>query len=306
MPETSTIQEKASDKKKSVRFSLNWRIFNDMPFLHRTYGVEIIYNSQKTINYLVEVESISHQKKYFSYRIDRKRFFKDGTQLKSFKEILAQKAAACIYPLEIQVNPKGEIHKVLNLEEVKKRWQKIKEHLDKEFFGTPYKEYINRIETALQTPEDFLKTLYNDVFYDLVFTALYIPYGSTFETTVHKSFKWLPQYSKIQFLGTQKIKQFITPNNRIHINYKATGVNNGALDAHTQINYQLDGNNKSLLRLDGECVYQSDFGGEHISFKIIYLKEREKTQEKVTAYQKRIGIHESQQETDKKWFQFWK
>ena len=54
--------EKETDKIPFSRKVQYWLLENKAFFLHRTYGLQITYNNQKTIHYLLEVQCEGYKK----------------------------------------------------------------------------------------------------------------------------------------------------------------------------------------------------------------------------------------------------
>lgn len=307
-PHFSLLTKETGKISKKIPFSRklqDWLIENKTMFLHRTYGLKINYNNNKTIQYLLEVQCTGYKKGIFSYTLNRKRFFKDGKQLDSFMEKLAEQGARCLYPLKVNVNKLGQIIHVTNQEEIKKRWEINEKELAKRYTGKPFVNFCKKINNTISSSENLLRSLNNDVAYDILFSKLYLNYTNKFTKPLVKEFKWFSGVQKMSFYGNQSVTPILKENNRILINYKGVMKPVGVLSkGETLVKYELDAKNNSLLRIDGEFNYVNNSINKTIQFKAIWQKSMDKTVAQKIAYEKRKGIY-IDPNTEKKWYQFW-
>ncbi len=299
-------EEKTSEKIPFSRKLHYWLIENKTKFLHRTYGIQINYNDQKTIQYLFEVKCEGYKKGLFYYSLSRKRFFKDGKQLEGFMEQLAEQSANCLYPLQVSVNRFGQIVSVNNQEDIKKRWETNQKGLAKRYSGKPFLKYCNNITKAVQSPQNILKSLNNDVVYDIMFSKLYINYTNKFTQPLEKEFRWFSGVKKIHFEGDQTVNPVIEENNRILIHYQGVMKPMGGIDqGETSVKYKLDAKDHTLLRIDGTFNYVHNNANKTLQFKAIWQEDMDQTKQRKIEDEKQNGVY-IDPDAEKKWYEFWK
>ncbi|MCD8455141.1 hypothetical protein LNJ08_12150 [Tenacibaculum finnmarkense genomovar ulcerans] len=298
--------EKETDKIPFSRKVHYWLIENNAKFLHRTYGLQINYNNQKTIHYLLEVKCEGYKKGIFDYSLQRKQFFKDGEELGGFMEQLAAQSASCLYPLKVKVNKLGQIINVTNQEEIKARWGKKQKELAKRYVGKPFVSYCKKITDVVNSSEKIVKSLGNDVGYDILFSEIYMNYTKKFSQSLEKGFKWFSGVQKVGFYGNQSVNPILKENNRMLITYEGNMKPVGGLEkGETQIKYELDAKDNSLLRVDGIFNYVHNNVDKTIQFKAIWQESMDKTVAQQIAYEKQKGMY-FDESSEKKWYQLWK
>ena len=306
-PHLSLFTPEEDKTPKKIPFSRKltyWYIENKTVFLHRTYGIQINYNNQKTIQYLLEVKCHAYKKDLFYYTLHRKRFFKDGKQLDGFMQQLAEQSANCLYPLQVIVNKHGQITNVTNQEDIEKRWKVKQKELIKLYSGKPVIAYCKKISLAVSNPEAILKSLNNDVVYDILFSKLYINYSKQFTQPLEKQFKWFSGVQKIRFQGQQSVNSILKENGRMCINYKGVMKPSGGLtEGKTHIEYQLNAKDNTLLRADGIFNYSTSNQNKTIQFKAIWQQGIDKTETRKIDDKKRKGLYIP---PGAKWWQIWK
>ncbi|WP_438710427.1 hypothetical protein ACSTS3_15945 [Aquimarina muelleri] len=308
-PHFSLSTEKMEKPSEKIPFSRKlqyWLIENKTRFLHRTYGIYINYNDQKTIQYLFEVKCTGYKKGLRYYTLSRKRFFKDGKQLEGFMEQLAEQSANCLYPLQVSVNKHGQIISVDNQEAIKERWETKQKELAKRYIGVPFINHCKNITNAIHSPKNLLKSLHNDVVYDILFSKLYINYTNKFTQPLEKQFKWFSGIHKLHFYGNQTVSPIIKENNRIVIHYQGGMQSASGLDqGETAIGYELDAKDHTLLRVDGTVKYTQHNTDKTIQFKAIWQKDMDQTEQRKIEDEKKNGIY-IDPNVEKKWYEFWK
>ncbi|WP_459210494.1 hypothetical protein [Aquimarina rhabdastrellae] len=281
-----------------------WSILNKTRFLHRTYGIKINYNNQKRIQYLLEVKCEGYKKDIFTYTLVRKRFFKDGKELDSTLEQLAEKSANCLYPLQVSVNQQGQIIAIANQKEIQERWETLKLELSKLYTGEPFQKYCSRMDKAVNNSKEILRSMNNDVLYDILFSKLYLNYSKTHTQPVVKEFKWFSRFQKVRFIGNQVLNPVIKENMRVCIDYKGTMQGIGNLSqGETNIQYQLDSKDHTLLRVDGIFNYTKNITNKTIHFSAIWQQNMDKTQARKIEDEKRRDVYIPE---GAKWWQIWK
>lgn len=308
-PHFSLSTEETEKTPERIPFSRKlhyWLIENKTRFLHRTYGVHINYGNQKSIQYLLEVVCDSYKKKVFCYTLNRKRVFKNGKQLEGFMELLAEQSVSCLYPLQVSVNQVGQIIGVNNQKEIEKRWEIKQKELAKRYSGKPFIEYCKKINEAVSSPQKIVKSLDNDVVYDILFSKLYINYTNKFTQPLKKQFKWFSGIHKLDFYGNQKVNPIIKENNRIVIHYQGVMQPAGGIgQGETAIGYELDAKDHTLLRVDGTVKYTQHNIDKTIQFKAIWQKDMDQTKQRKIEDEKKNGMY-IDPNAEKKWYEFWK
>ena len=210
---------------KRLRFYKNGRIKNQAKYAHRTYGVSIGYTDGKTIDYLLEVKCIKKVGYCLYYEIHRKRFFKNGEQVHSFMDTLAEKSVGCLYPLVLKVADNGEVLGVENQVEIEKRWQENRKKIAKTYHGEIVESYFKTMDKAVSSAANLAKSLANDMIYSLLFSNIYIAYTKEYQVELVKKTPFIANYKTLVFKGQQRIETHVAKNNRCSIYYK------GALQA---------------------------------------------------------------------------
>ncbi|MBL4746759.1 MAG: hypothetical protein JKY08_10370 [Flavobacteriaceae bacterium] len=294
-------------KSKKLRFYGDRKIKNQATYLHRTYGVSIGFTDGKNIDYLLEVKSIKKENENYSYRLTRKRFFKNGEQLHSFMDTLAEKSVDCLYPLDLKVAQNGEVIDVENQSDIEKRWKESRKKIAKTYHGEIVESYFNTMDTAVSTKENLYKCLANDMIYSLLFSNIYIAYTKEFQVEMLKEIPFMANYKSLVFNGMQQIDRYVNTNNRFSIYYKGDLQPTNQLEkGHLDICYQLDAEDYGLLRIDGKATVTFGHYEKTIDFKIIAQKNLDKTKENTIKAHKALGIYDDPNEPEPKWYQLWK
>jgi hypothetical protein len=300
------LKEEEEEEIPRHRRVFYWNIDLDPLFLHRTYGVHLQYSPHKNIQYLLEVKCEGFKKGVFLYTLIRKRVFKEGKELETVMEQLAEQSVQCLYPLQVHVNSYGQIMAVANAETIQKRWEKLRPELTKRYSGAPFLRYCQKIDLAVSTPKRLLQSLDNDVVYDILFSKMYISHTSAYTRTLEKEFKWFSGIEKLRFTGKQTLYKVRKKNRRLQIEYEGTlqpvaGLENGK----TKILYELEGRDHNILRIDGTFDYTQENQDKTIQFSAIWQKNLDKTKERQIEDEKRKGLYIDPNKP-KKWWEFWK
>ncbi len=287
-PTLSLFDKKEEKNIESIPFKrkLNyWLIQKKTQLLHRTYGVFINYNDQKSTQYLLEVKCEGFKKGIFNYVLTRKQFFKDGKQLEGFMEQLAEQSANCLYPLKVAINTTGEIINVSNQKEIECRWEEKQKELLKRYKGKPFLDHCNKITKAVKSSDAILKSLRNDVIYDILFSKLYFNYTNKFTQPLEREFKWFSGVQKIYFEGNQSINPILKENGRMLINYKGVMKPVNTFDqGNISIKHELHAKDHTVLRIDGKFKYTRQKINKTIDFKIIWQEDMDKTAERTIEF----------------------
>lgn len=292
---------------KRLRFYKNEKIKNQARYAHRSYGVSIGYTDGKTIDYLLEVKSIKRVNGIFYYRLNRKRFFKNGEQLNTFMDELAGKSIACLYPLILKVAQNGQVMGVENQLEIEKRSQESRKKIVKTYQGETVESYFKTMDKAVSSAANLFKSLANDMVYSLLFSNIYIAYTKEYQVELVKKTPFIANYKALVFKGQQRIETHVAKNNRFSIYFKGVlQPTNQLKEGGLNIHYQLDAQDFGLLRVDGEATYVLGAHKKTVTFKIIAQKNLDKTKESTIKAHKALGIYNDPNEPEPKWYQLWK
>ncbi|MBW1296750.1 hypothetical protein [Aquimarina litoralis] len=155
------------------------------------YGCMIIFDDQKsktelryklTIQFLGKTDDFTN-----SFRISRlPEFYLDDKVPEDFLDKLAYEVSNVIYPLEIETLRNGQIHTILNHDEVVSRWNQTKKKLQKKYKGPLVDKYINLTDKSLRSEDVFYDKMSKDWFLQLYFAPLYNLYndGFSFEHSI--------------------------------------------------------------------------------------------------------------------------
>ncbi|MCD8418559.1 hypothetical protein J2Q11_12960 [Tenacibaculum finnmarkense genomovar finnmarkense] len=131
-------------------------------------------------------------------------------------------------------------------------------------------------------------------------------YTKKFSQSLEKGFKWFSGVQKVGFYGNQSVNPILKENNRMLITYEGNMKPVGGLEkGETQIKYELDAKDNSLLRVDGIFNYVHNNVDKTIQFKAIWQESMDKTVAQQIAYEKQKGMY-FDENSEKKWYQLWK
>lgn len=181
------IQQKRIYTGNHINFRRNYSTSLRGHMFTRTYGVEtVMHDTQKdktsTIQFDTEITIRQFPDwGYFEYKIKRENVFINKRAPKTFIEKLAVTTSKALYPLEVQTTLSNELLKIINHQDIIKRWAKIKATLQKEYTGKVMASYITKFEKQIKNPQALLLTLKHESFYTLLFHDIYTTYGEALQ-----------------------------------------------------------------------------------------------------------------------------
>jgi len=181
-----------SDKTKLVDFgSGNRLIFNPRNLLLK-YGVRITMDHgdrKNEIKYDASVRWLKTENQLHFFEIDRiSKFYINEEEVNEMADLLAYKASKVLYPLYISADENGKMYSVENTQEYAKRWNTVKEEIEKEYEGEIVEEYCRKTEKVLSEPELLTELMKKDYFLRTWFFGIYRKYGKDYETTENETF----------------------------------------------------------------------------------------------------------------------
>lgn len=140
-----------------------------------TYGVQIIeYPSKMKMHYLVEMQRENEH----TVSVTRQKLYVNDNELELMIEKLMETAGEALYPLKLSLNTKGSIKKILNREDIKKRWKETSlPELQKYYHGEVADEIITRLDHFYRDFDDSTEILYHNILYPVFFLPLYDSYS---------------------------------------------------------------------------------------------------------------------------------
>lgn len=140
-----------------------------------------------------------------------------------------------IYPLELIVNEEGFWIGIQNFKAIHKRYQLVKLAVLDEYEGTEIIKRLSFYDTLFKEEERLTDLLQKEAFLQIYFNGLYKNHtrGGCFETNVY--FPILPHTKKVDYKVSQKIFEYLTPENKITI--QQTGQ---VSDSRSMIDFQYE------------------------------------------------------------------
>jgi len=114
--------------------------------------------------------------------IDRKNITINNNDSLTMLEQLALACSACLFPMHIVVNQKGEFVSIYNYKQIVEYWEALKHKLHQMYDGEVAHRYINKNNKTIQNKELLYYAVKNDFFFYCYFKPLYIKYTHKLDT----------------------------------------------------------------------------------------------------------------------------
>lgn len=174
---------------------------------------------QHTVKEEINVKFINKDKNDFSLiEINRiSQVYVDGKEADTMADELAEKTAKVFYPLQVVIDPKGELVAIYNYEDIRNRWQKVKRNVLKDFQGEVLHEALLRFEDRLQNDEIIFDSLSKDWFLKVFFNSLNIEYTQNLTIQQVIEFPISQKTGNVSFTAEQTILPTLDAYNLINI-----------------------------------------------------------------------------------------
>lgn len=92
--------------------------------------------------------------------------------LNLFDDVLLN-AGKALDKLDLNLNKNGCIEEIINIEEVRKKWEKQRFYIESTYTGSIISEYLDIMQEGIMDDDKFYKVMRNDLFLLFFFTGLY-------------------------------------------------------------------------------------------------------------------------------------
>lgn len=148
-------------------------------------------------------------------------------------EQLADATSKALYPIVLSLNKNGQIHEILNIEAIQKRWEFLKPSILQYYNGgTVITQLITSFERSIQSAPLLKRNLEEHPFYSIYFASIYQDYSSDFSFSSNDN--------NLEIF--QNINEFQTKTSKILLSRKGIARSKSNL-AETELNHE-DLNNK--------------------------------------------------------------
>ena len=184
------IREIKKEKYPTASFEEGYVLKCKPNFKKQNFGVQYkIENNNGTTNMSFEVSLQCKQEKsgHFLYEFIKKEVYINYEETDLMADQLAEKTAHVLYPLQIIINPNGQLISIHNFATIKKRWIDTKNELKEYYVGEWSDKYLELTEKTLENEDTLFNAISNDWFLKSYFNGLYVNYTPSFKikTTVN-------------------------------------------------------------------------------------------------------------------------
>lgn len=170
---------KKEEKKENA---LNKVIFGSDKTLHlsaikelqRKYGTTVYYKENNRlinkIHFTSQIYFIKNQDDFTIVEFKINQVYINNKEPDLIIEKLADKTSKVLYPIVLALNKNGEIHKILNIEDIQRRWKNLKPSITSYYKGgNEVTELIASFEKNIQTAVLLKRSLAQHPFYKIYF-----------------------------------------------------------------------------------------------------------------------------------------
>lgn len=231
----SYVDSKLSEKdtiKPVFRNSENKLRLLSINDLKLEYGTIIHYreNNQlkNKVHFTSQIEFVKEIDNHFIVTLQINEVYINNREPDLVMEKLADKISKALYPVMLCLNVKGEIHDVINIEEIQKRWKLIKPSLLQYYKGgVVVEKLIASFEKNISSAPLLQRSLKQHPFYQVYFSPLYQTYSSDLSVT----------YDDFDLKTFQHLDQFQTSTGKICLRRSCLSLNKSSLMENTHIDW---------------------------------------------------------------------
>ncbi len=207
---------------KPVRLGFNGKLDFYPLAINKNYGVLIVFekdNDSQSIKYEVNLRYLRQEEKEKVFELNRiSKIYINDEEADGIADDLAIRVAQVLYPLQILIDENGNFSGIANYEQIKERWESVKERIYNEYEGEWVEKYIELNEEVLNEKESIEFSLLSDYFIRTYFNALYSEYPDKKSKTNDVQFPVLNDVSDIKYNVKSEIEDFYDESNYIVIN----------------------------------------------------------------------------------------
>lgn len=163
------------------QLELHWPeigVINNFHFSTETTNLKKVnYGWQKTYERKVEILFLGRKENLRLFQVLTTKIILKSNKALPNKIMLTQLGYVFDY-LELGINDKGLIKKVLNQKEVLLRFQDIKKQIEKDHYGFELVQLLHSLAKTIEDEEKLIAFLHSYKMFGLYFTGLYVPFQS--------------------------------------------------------------------------------------------------------------------------------
>lgn len=194
--------------------------------LNKNYGVFITLekgDDSETIKYEINLRYIRQQEGEKVFELNRiSKIYINDEEADAIADVLAVKVAQVLYPLQILIDEKGSFSGIANYEQIKQRWETVKENIYDEYEGEWVEKYIELNEEVLNEKESIEFSLLSDYFIRTYFNGIYTDYPEKKSKNNEIKFPVLNDVSDINYTVKSEIEEYYDESNFIVLNQDGT------------------------------------------------------------------------------------
>jgi len=221
----------------------------------RSYGVQLNWQSpgiEKSIYYDIVMHCTKMNEGNAVWEVSKNNYYTDNKRPENTIELLAIACAETFYPFKFTTSIDGRMVNLLNIEQIKKRFELHKPILKRDFIGGIADKYIAVTESALNDPKQLKNIVSADVWLSMFFAAITGNYHTNKTKAISFSLPLFGFEDPLVFKGSVSIGNPDLMNEAQALEVNAT------LDSFPVIN------NEPLLNGRMEATYDIDIPGHHI------------------------------------------
>lgn len=216
--------------KKQILGRLNTIKIKPSGLQQRRYGVSVKYFSgdekgpSKRIDYTITTDlNVEYGKGTLS--INKENIFYNQHEADKISEILSSALSATVYPVEIDLNEKGNgTGEITNHEKMIQRWQVQKSRILEKYGSADLDDFFASFEEKLQNKRYVEGSLRHDWFWNLFFHPKFIHYGDTRSVGNDLYLAVIPYQEPLKFAGRQTINKFPTDYHSFVIDFESAEI----------------------------------------------------------------------------------
>lgn len=188
--------------KEDIQFSM------DPLHTQRTYGASFIFKDndiQKLqIHYRIDLICLEQNDRgNYVFEMRKHQVFINQKAPSSSLDQLMDRCGKVLYPIQVELTRSMQILRILNIEDIRQRWQEQEKEIKLHYNGKVVSSIVNRMAWILSNPNSILTSLVeNDWFYKVFFSNPYRVFSDTSQEIV-ESYPIFPNEKPIAF----KIKE---------------------------------------------------------------------------------------------------
>ena len=205
-----TDEEKEKSRKKVSRNDAPINISLNNAVINNTYGVLYTIENGKHVTTIKQEINVTWKAKsennFYFFEISRiGNIYINDTKASTMAEEIGEKSSAALYPLILVVDETGEWVDIHNFNEIKERWQDIKEQISHYYKGEQVEKYFSIYDKNLEDSDTLYLSLLKDWFLNAFFNGIHLQYPSTLSIQKEISFPFMAKTENLNYQVNQVI-----------------------------------------------------------------------------------------------------